>query len=557
MLRRSCRVVSQKFERTTSRNSSVECLVHGVIFIAVNLSKVSLRHTEDALAVIGNGRTLNHILGRVTRERTCGDLDGCHILAGSGRLTIDFCTERTVDRAAGDRDLRQLTFCAIIADGFNIAVDGAAADGQCAVEAAAVCPGRNCAVDYRILLDIGIEPVLDRVAILGADRTAFQVERAEINLDNNEVILRERTARDGQHRMCFFIAVVTDAHQRSTLACGVAAVVPDVAAVEGEECIFTLNVDDIVGGNAGVLCGVLTHDRAGLRLAAVHDRDSCGNNRQRRLALFGTAVQRMSVQIKRQRLINSHILARIRKQRDGAALRSSRDGFCECLILSITNLCYILACRHAVCAVDVFLKLKTISEVIRRYFGSKCTAGDIELFRRSNAYCAVDIKCTADVATDRYDNNLLRVRRTFYCFLEKSFCAFSCRNIVQSNICSLGCYDSSLFCQTVECGIFNLNSRSNSTCALIVGLNTANACKCAILNFRIAAVVPEIVHTCCCVAECATINYRIAILVVAQAIRECAVRICNGVLCRICVTEPCCKIICAVSVVTAVCGIRL
>ena len=76
MLRRSCRVVSQKFERTTSRNSSVECFVHGVIFIAVNLSKVSLRHTEGAVSVLGNGRVLDHILGRVFRERTAGDADG-------------------------------------------------------------------------------------------------------------------------------------------------------------------------------------------------------------------------------------------------------------------------------------------------------------------------------------------------------------------------------------------------------------------------------------------------------------------------------------------------
>ena len=108
----------------------LEGFLHGVVEGFADLGKVSLRHTEGAVSVRGNGRVLDHILGRVVRERTAGDLDGCHILAGSGRIIIEFCTKRTVDRAAGNGNTCLLASTAVIADGFNVSVDRAAADRE-------------------------------------------------------------------------------------------------------------------------------------------------------------------------------------------------------------------------------------------------------------------------------------------------------------------------------------------------------------------------------------------------------------------------------------------
>ena len=164
------------------------------------------------------------------------------------------------------------------------------------------------------------------------------MERAEINLDNNEVILRERAARDGQHRMRFFIAVVADADEGRALTFSVAAVVPDVAAVEGEECIFTLNVDDIVGGNAGVLCGILTHDRAGLRLAGVHDRHACSVDLQGRRTLHSAAVEGMTVQVKRHRLVDGDVLPGIRQHRHGYISTGRVDSRLQRLIALVADL---------------------------------------------------------------------------------------------------------------------------------------------------------------------------------------------------------------------------
>ena len=121
-------VVAQKDDRLAAGSLRLERIVHGVVGGFADLGEVCLCYAESAVAIIRNCRVLDHILGRVTAERAAGDLDGRHILAGSGFLTIAFCTERTVDRAAGDRDLRQLAFCAVIADRLNIAVDRAAVD---------------------------------------------------------------------------------------------------------------------------------------------------------------------------------------------------------------------------------------------------------------------------------------------------------------------------------------------------------------------------------------------------------------------------------------------
>ena len=77
------------------------------------------------------------------------------------------------------------------------------------------------------------------------------------------------------------------------------AVVLDVAALEEQPAaIATLNVDDVMGRNAGILFGILTHDGTRLGLTGVFDVDPA-RNRQRRLTLARTAVKGVAVQIER------------------------------------------------------------------------------------------------------------------------------------------------------------------------------------------------------------------------------------------------------------------
>ena len=127
---RAGRIITKQNNRFAAGSLRLERLVHRVVGVFADLGEVCLRYAVSAVAVLRNCRVLDHILGRVIAECATGDLDGRLILAGSGFLTIAFCTERTVDRAAGDRDLRQLAFCAVKADGFNVAVDRAAADRE-------------------------------------------------------------------------------------------------------------------------------------------------------------------------------------------------------------------------------------------------------------------------------------------------------------------------------------------------------------------------------------------------------------------------------------------
>ena len=124
---RAGRIITEQNDRLAAGSLRLERLVHGVVGVFADLGEVRLFYTKRAVAILRNSRAFDKVLARVVRECTCGDLDGR--LGGIGRtITIAFCTERTVDRAALDLDLRQLAFCAVIADGFNVAVDRAALD---------------------------------------------------------------------------------------------------------------------------------------------------------------------------------------------------------------------------------------------------------------------------------------------------------------------------------------------------------------------------------------------------------------------------------------------
>ena len=289
-------VVAQQGDGFAACGLSLERLVHGVVASFANLSKVRFFDTVRTVAVLSSGGTFDQIAGRIGAERTARDLDRrlCRVV-GSGTRAVVKRVQRAIDNAARDGHLRRLAFGAVVSHRLNVTVDGAAADRQIAVVTAAVRPGRHRAVD-RAALDGSSVPVLNGVAVGGIQRTAVQEQIAAINLDHNEVILGKVAALDIQAGI-LGDAVITHAHQGRALPAFGAAVVGYVAALEGEPAV-ALNVNDIVGGNAGVLCGVLTHDGTGLGLAAVHDGDASRDG-QCRLALLGAAVEGVAVQVKR------------------------------------------------------------------------------------------------------------------------------------------------------------------------------------------------------------------------------------------------------------------
>ena len=203
---------------------------------------------------------------------------------------------------------------------------------------AAVRPGCNCAVD-RAALDLSELPVLHRIAVFGIQRTvSFQVERTAIDLDHDEVILSKRAATDGQSGI-LGDAVIAHAHQGRALHSNNAAVVRNVAALEEKPAV--LNVNDIVGADAGVLRGILTHDDTGLRRAAVLDGDA-GRNGQCGLALHGAAVEGVTVQVEGQSICAyGDILAGVRQQGHGRILSSRVDSCLQGVVLVAPDLCHV------------------------------------------------------------------------------------------------------------------------------------------------------------------------------------------------------------------------
>ena len=187
-------------------------------------------------------------------------------------------------------------------------------------------------------------PVLNCVAVRAAQRAAVEEQVAAVNLDDNEIVLGERAALDVQAGV-LGNAVIANADKGRALTFSVAAVVLDDAALEHDPSV-TLNVDDIVGGIAGVLRGVLTHDRAGLRLAGVLDGHTC-SDRQCGLAFAGAAVERVTVQVKRHvGRADGDVLARVGKQRDGRFSARRVDGSLKGRIFSIADLSDVLPLRQ-------------------------------------------------------------------------------------------------------------------------------------------------------------------------------------------------------------------
>ena len=221
-------------------------------------------------------------------------------------------------------------------------------------------------------------PVLNGVAVSGIHFAVIQVERTAVDLNGNEIILRERAALDGQAGV-LGNAVVADAHQRRALPLRVAAVVLDGAALEGQQAfaLFALNVDDIVGGNTGVLRGILTHDGTGLRLAAVLDSDPRVINLQRGLALLGAAIQGEAVQVENDIVLaDRHILAGIRQQGHGRISTGRIDGSLQGLVLDVVGFGNVSACLDAVSTISIGGGDEALSAVLRGNRRGERTAGD-------------------------------------------------------------------------------------------------------------------------------------------------------------------------------------
>ena len=252
---------------------------------------------------------------------------------------------------------------------------------------AVVRPGRHCAVD-RAALDGSSVPVLNGVAVGGVQRAAVQEQIAAIDLDHDEVVLRKRAALDIQAGV-LGDTVIAHAHQRRALPIRVAAVVLDDAALEGEPAV-ALNVDDIVGGNTGVLRSILTHDGTGLTFAAVLDGHA-GRNGQRGLALLGAAVQGVTVQVKGQITGgNGDVLLGIRQQLHGRISTGRVNGRLQGLVLAvrvavlIQNLCDIIRLAHAVGAV---LGAVLAAACTAGLFVTGCTCGCTRAFSCTGFSC--------------------------------------------------------------------------------------------------------------------------------------------------------------------------
>ena len=133
-----------------------------------------------------------------------------------------------------------------------------------------------------------------------------------------------------------------------------------------------------MGGNAGVVCGVLTHDRAGLRRAGVLDRHACGD-RQCGLAFAGAAVEGMTVQVKRHvGRADGDIFLRVGQQLDRRLSVCRIDCRLKRLILYAVYLGNGGVHLDAVSAVAVVLRHKADRAVLGQNCAGERTAGDLD-----------------------------------------------------------------------------------------------------------------------------------------------------------------------------------
>ena len=289
---------------------------------------------------------------------------------------------------------------------------------------AAVRPGSHCAVD-RAAFDGSSVPVLNGVAVSGIQRTAVQEQIAAIDLDHDEVILGKRTALDIQTGVLGDV-VVANAHQGCALRSAGAAVVGYVATLEGEPAA-ALNVNDIVGADAGVLCGVLTHDGARLGLAGVHDGNA-SRDRQRRLALARAAVEGVAVQVERDiGRGDRYVLLRIGQQLHHCPFLSSVNCRLQAGIALAGNFRNPRGSSfgHTKRAITVLVQRKAVSKKITRNLGSERTRVQIELgLRGIGSRACRNVEVAANTRAVRVEGNFFGA--SLDSLLDKALSAVSC-----------------------------------------------------------------------------------------------------------------------------------
>lgn len=291
---RAGRIITKQNNRFAAGSLRLERFVHGVVGLIADLGEIGLFYAERAVCVLLNRRTFDDIRHRVFVERTAGDLNSghCGFFCRNQTVVIRVGAQRAGDIAAGDEDSGLLAGCGIIVDGGNIAVD----------------------------------------------RAALEVQRTAVDLDGNEVVLRECTAIDGQGRPCAY-RIVAKADKGRVLHADNTAGVRDIAAFEYEEAISTLNVNDVVGIAARDIriFHILALDRTGLVRAGILDRDRCIVNLQSSLAFASAAVEGEAVQVEREGFADGDVFAGISKHRDDRFRLGRVDGFLEGFVLDIAS----------------------------------------------------------------------------------------------------------------------------------------------------------------------------------------------------------------------------
>lgn len=248
--------------------------------------------------------------------------------------------QRAIDGAARDGHLRRFAFGAVVSHRLNVTVDGAAADVQIGIASAIVRPRRNITIDNCVFLNIGIQPVFNRVAVLRVNHTALHMEGTKVNFNGDEVVLREGTTGNGHDRMGLFIAIATDTNKRRAFRSASTTIVLHSAAVEQQKAVLALEIDNVVGRNAGILRGIFTHNGARLGLTRILNGNPDGVDRQRRLALTCAAVEGMAVKVERNRICRDcDVLFRISEQLHRCVARRSVDCCLKAGIARTLNFC--------------------------------------------------------------------------------------------------------------------------------------------------------------------------------------------------------------------------
>ena len=137
-------------------------------------------------------------------------------------------------------------------------------------------------------------PVFNSIAVSRVNRTTIEEQIATVNLNRNEVILRECAALNVQTRK-FVHAVIANTDKRRARDTYNTTIILYIAALKSEPAV-ALNINNIMRTLARIFSSVLTFNRASLSYTCVLNCSSCGNGNSR-FAWFCFTVNRMAIQV--------------------------------------------------------------------------------------------------------------------------------------------------------------------------------------------------------------------------------------------------------------------